>query len=163
MRAQYRAAAWWLRNTALNNSLTWLVILLLAFPSTVIPGFSLLEIHGQDFCSLLPACLPTLLIKFWHGPHRKHRSFVAVRLLHSGGMTYSIVMCTAIGMDRAENTIPLLFAGHCLVMAGCCDSTILALSEYTKLCTYLTLLTIMHFWCFHTSIFSCVICHFYAE
>jgi hypothetical protein len=27
--------------------------LLLAFASTVIPGFSVLEIHEQDFCSLL--------------------------------------------------------------------------------------------------------------
>jgi hypothetical protein len=39
----------------LLNSLTvgWSVKLLLAFTSTVIPGFNLPEIHGQDFYSLL--------------------------------------------------------------------------------------------------------------
>jgi hypothetical protein len=52
----------------------------------------------------------------------------------SGGMMYSIVACMAIGMDRAENIIPpLLCTGHCLVMAGCCDFTILALSEYATI------------------------------
>jgi hypothetical protein len=39
-----------------------------------------------------------------HGPHRKQRSSVAVRLLLSGGMVYSIVVCAATGTDRAENT-----------------------------------------------------------
>jgi hypothetical protein len=35
-------------------------------------------------------------------------------------MTYATVGCVAIGMDCAENTIPLLlFTGRCLVMAGC--------------------------------------------
>jgi hypothetical protein len=33
-------------------------------------------------------------------------------------------------MDRAENTVPLLFMGRCLVTAGCCDPTVLVLSEY---------------------------------
>jgi hypothetical protein len=38
---------------------------------------------------------------------------------------------TAIGMDCSENAILLLlFTGCCLVMAGCCGSTILAFSEY---------------------------------
>jgi hypothetical protein len=45
-------------------------------------------------------------------------------------MTYSTVACKSIGTDLAENTIPLLlFMGHCLVTAGCCDSIILALNE----------------------------------
>jgi hypothetical protein len=49
-------------------------------------------------------------------------------------MTYSIVACTLIGTDCAENTIPLvLFTGHCLVTADCCDSTILALSVYATI------------------------------
>jgi hypothetical protein len=55
-------------------------------------------------------------------------------------MTYSTAACAAIGMDCAENTIPLLFTGSCLVTAGCCDSAILALSEYVTICTlYFTL------------------------
>jgi hypothetical protein len=41
-----------------------------------------------------------------------------VQLLLSGGMTHSIAVCAAIGMDRAENTIPLLlFMGHYLPTA----------------------------------------------
>jgi hypothetical protein len=71
---------------------------------TVIPGFSLLEIHDQDFCSLLDMyvfrngascstkegsvflCRPyvsllALLKTSRHGPYRKHRSSVAVQLL----------------------------------------------------------------------------------
>jgi hypothetical protein len=37
-----------------------------------------------------------------------------------------------LGTDRTENTVPLLlFTSRCLVTAVCCDSTILALSEYT--------------------------------
>jgi hypothetical protein len=53
-------------------------------------------------------------------------------------MTYSIVMCAAIGMDCTENIIPLLlFTGRCLIRASCCDSTILALSEYAMILTYL--------------------------
>jgi hypothetical protein len=35
----------------------WSVKLLLAFASTVIPGFSPLEIHGEDFYSLLDMCV----------------------------------------------------------------------------------------------------------
>jgi hypothetical protein len=51
-----------------------------------------------------------------------------VQLLLSDGVTYSIVVCAAIGMDCAENTIPLLlFMGRCLVMAVCFDCTILAI------------------------------------
>jgi hypothetical protein len=49
-------------------------------------------------------------------PHRKHRAAVAVRLLFSGGMAYSIVACAGIGTNRAENTSPqLLFMGRYLV------------------------------------------------
>lgn len=52
-------------------------------------------------------------------------------LLHRDSMMPSIVACTAIGTDSAQNTVPLLlFMGHWLVMASCCDSTILALSQY---------------------------------
>jgi hypothetical protein len=36
-----------------TNSFGWSVKLLIAFASTVIPGFSLFEIHDQDFYSLL--------------------------------------------------------------------------------------------------------------
>jgi hypothetical protein len=39
-----------------------------------------------------------------------------VQLLLSDGMTYSIVACEAIGTDYAENTIPLLFTGRCLLV-----------------------------------------------
>jgi hypothetical protein len=46
-----------------------------------------------------------------HGRHRKHRSFVAVQLLLSDGMTYSIVACAAIGTDCAEDTIPVVLYG----------------------------------------------------
>jgi hypothetical protein len=57
-----------------------------------------------------------------------------VQLLLGVGMTYSTVACAAIGMDCAQNTIPLLlFTGCCLVMAGCHDSTILALSKYATM------------------------------
>jgi hypothetical protein len=60
---------------------------------------------------------------------------VAVQLLLSNGMLYSIVVCAAIGMDCVENTIPLLlFIGPCLVMAICCGSTILASSKYATMC-----------------------------
>jgi hypothetical protein len=36
-------------------------------------------------------------------------------------------------MGCMENTIPLLFTGRCLVMAGCCESTVYALSKYTTI------------------------------
>jgi hypothetical protein len=74
-----------------------------------------------------------LLITSRHRLHRKHRSSVAVKLLLNDGMMYSIVTCAVIGMDLAENAIPLLFTDRCLVIAGCCDSTILALSEYATI------------------------------
>jgi hypothetical protein len=39
-------------------------------------------------------------------------------------------------MDCTESTIPLLlFTGRCLVMARCCNSTILALRKYATLYT----------------------------
>jgi hypothetical protein len=63
---------------------------------------------------------------FQHGQPRKHRSYIAVKLLIRDGMTYSIVAYTAIGTDCAES-IPLLFTGRCLATAGCCDATVLAL------------------------------------
>jgi hypothetical protein len=54
-----------------------------------------------------------------------------VQLLLSGGMTYSTDAHATIGTDRSENTnFLLLFTCRCLVTAGCCGSTILALSEY---------------------------------
>jgi hypothetical protein len=74
-----------------------------------------------------------LLITFQHGLRRKHRSSVAVQLLLSDGMTYSIFACAAIGTQCAENTISLLlFTGRRLVTAGC-DSTILALSQHATI------------------------------
>jgi hypothetical protein len=52
--------------------------------------------------------------------------------IHCG--KFSIVAGTAIDTDSAENIIPLLlFTTHCLVTAGCCDSRVLALSEYAHL------------------------------
>jgi hypothetical protein len=49
-------------------------------------------------------------------------------------MTYSIVACAAIGTDCTENTIAfLLFTGRWIVTAVCCDSTVLALSEYATI------------------------------
>jgi hypothetical protein len=49
-------------------------------------------------------------------------------------MIYSIVACAVIGTECAQNTTPmLLFKDRCLVTAGCCDSTILALSEYATI------------------------------
>jgi hypothetical protein len=37
-------------------------------------------------------------------------------------------------MDCTENTIPLLlFMGHCLVMASCCNSTIIVLCKYATI------------------------------
>jgi hypothetical protein len=74
-----------------------------------------------------------MLIKFRHEPRWRHCSSVAVQLLLNDVMTYSIAVCAAIGTDWAKNTIPLLFLGRCLVMAGCCDSTVLALSEYATI------------------------------
>jgi hypothetical protein len=56
-----------------------------------------------------------------------------MQVLLSDGMTYSIFACAAIDTDCAENTVPLLFTGHCLITAGCCDSTILALKEYATI------------------------------
>jgi hypothetical protein len=60
---------------------------------------------------------------------------MAVPLLQCNSyLTDSIVACAAIGMDCAENTIPLLlFTGRCLETAGCCDSIILALREYATI------------------------------
>jgi hypothetical protein len=46
---------------------------------------------------------------------------------------FSSVAGTAINMDCTDNIILLLFMGHCLVAAGCCDSTALALSEYAAI------------------------------
>jgi hypothetical protein len=70
--------------------------------------------------------IPNLSCLSRQGQHRIHRS---------SGMTHSIVVCAVIGTDCAENTIPLLFfMSHCLVTTGCCDSTILASSEYVISC-----------------------------
>jgi hypothetical protein len=38
-----------------------------------------------------------------------------VQLLFTDGTKYSIAAYAAIGMDCAENTIPQLFTGHCIV------------------------------------------------
>jgi hypothetical protein len=47
---------------------------------------------------------------------------VAVLLLLSDGMTYSIAACAAVGKHCAELTITLLLLkGRCLVTAGCCE------------------------------------------
>jgi hypothetical protein len=65
---------------------------------------------------LIQLSITVLRITPRHGPHRKHRSSVAVRLLLSDGMAYSTAACAAIGNDRAQYTIPLfLFTGRCLV------------------------------------------------
>jgi hypothetical protein len=49
-------------------------------------------------------------------------------------MMYCFVACAAIGTNCSENIIPLLlFTGRCLVTAGCCDSTVLALSIYLSI------------------------------
>jgi hypothetical protein len=64
----------------------------------------------------------------------ENRSSVAVKLLLSDAMTYSIVACAAIGTESAENTITLLlFTGRCLVTVSCCGYTILALREYATI------------------------------
>jgi hypothetical protein len=76
-----------------------------------------------------------MLTSSQYGPRRKHRSSVAVQSLLSDGMMYSIVACTSIDTDCTENTIPLLFMGHCQVVAGCYDSTILASSKYATVCS----------------------------
>jgi hypothetical protein len=61
----------------------------------------------------------------------KHHSSVAMQLLLRDGITYSIVVWAAISTDCAQNTITLLLSkGRCLVMASCCDSTLLALSKH---------------------------------
>jgi hypothetical protein len=82
---------------------------------------------------LTPQDLTQLIKLFLHGPHRKHRSSVAVQLLLSDGMAYSIVSCAAIGADCAKNIIPLLlFTGRCIVTADSCDS-IFVLREYATI------------------------------
>jgi hypothetical protein len=63
----------------------------------------------------------------------ENNSSVAVQLLLIDGMMYSIVACAVISTDFTENIIPLLFMDCCLVTAGGCDSTILALSEYATI------------------------------
>jgi hypothetical protein len=61
-----------------------------------------------------------------HRLHIQHHSSIEVQLLLSDGMMYSIVVCTAIGMDCTESAIPpLLFTGRCLEMVCYCDSIIL--------------------------------------
>jgi hypothetical protein len=53
-----------------------------------------------------------------------------MQVLGSNGMTYSTVVYAAISTERPEIAIPLLlFMGCFLVMAGCCDFAILALSK----------------------------------
>jgi hypothetical protein len=58
-----------------------------------------------------------------------------MQLLLINGMMYSYVACAAFDMGCTENTIPLLFTGRCLVAASCCESTVLALSEYATILT----------------------------
>jgi hypothetical protein len=83
----------------------------------------------------LSDCQLVLLITSRHGPSRKHRSSVAVQLLLSYGITYSIFACASICTDCAENTIPLLLVtARCVVTAGSCDSTVLALSHNVHYC-----------------------------
>jgi hypothetical protein len=92
-----------------------------------------------------------------HGQPRKHRSSVAVRLLLSDGTTYCIVEYVAIDTDCAENTIPLLsFTSLCILRAGSCEITSLALSEYAtiQICNLYTVIyfyaCLMMFKRFHT-------------
>jgi hypothetical protein len=73
-----------------------------------------------------------LLITPQHGPHRKPIPLLQCNCCLE--KTYSIVVCAATDTDCTEITILLfLFMGHCLVTVGCCDSTILALSEYATI------------------------------
>jgi hypothetical protein len=97
--------------------------------SQTVPWPHLLASHSNSSQQLNPNGYLTksvlvLLIISQHGRHRKHSSCVAVKLMISNGMTYSIVACAAICTDCTENTTPLLlFRGCCLIMAGCCDSS----------------------------------------
>jgi hypothetical protein len=86
----------------LTHSVGRSVKLPLAFASMIMPGFSLLEIHDQDFNFLLDmyvlafASKIVLLVTSWHVPHRKHCSSVAVQLLLSGQCRKqysSVVVC----------------------------------------------------------------------
>jgi hypothetical protein len=53
-------------------------------------------------------------------------------------MTYSIVAWAAMSTECSENTIVvLLFMGRRLVTGGCCDYTVLTLSEYVYVYVYL--------------------------
>jgi hypothetical protein len=74
-------------------------------------------------------------------------------------VTYFTVACAAIGADRVENTIPPLPTGHCLVTAGCCDSTIPALSEYATIFNFVRHHShfpfLLFFLSFSPIIFSC--------
>jgi hypothetical protein len=74
-----------------------------------------------------------------NGPYRKHRFPLTEKLLLSDGMTYFIVVYSAIDTHWAEVIIPLSpFTGRCLVTSECCDSKIVALSVHvTKLCVEL--------------------------
>jgi hypothetical protein len=56
--------------------------------------------------------------------------------LLSSGITYAVVACAAIGTDCAENNINLFSTGRFLITADCCDSTILAFSEYATTFKY---------------------------
>jgi hypothetical protein len=79
--------------------------------------------------------LTVLLIMSQPGPHRKHCSSVAMHLLLSARMTYSIVACAAIGTYHAENTIPLLpFMGHYLATG--LHATILN-TDYSEKCVWM--------------------------
>jgi hypothetical protein len=70
---------------------------------------------------------------------------VALKLLLSDGMTHSIVACAAIGTDCAEDTIlVLMFTGLYVVTAGCCDSTILTLSEYAIIKEFIGIFLFMY-------------------
>jgi hypothetical protein len=78
-----------------------------------------------------------LLVTSRHGQRRARCTYVAVQLLLSDSMTYSIVAYVTIGTDCAENTIYLLlFTGRCLVTAGYFVSIILALSEYATVLSF---------------------------
>jgi hypothetical protein len=60
---------------------------------------------------------------FLHSHRRENlKSYIVAEM-------YSRVPSAAIGMDHGEKTM-LLYMGCCVVMAGCCDSTFIVLSEY---------------------------------
>jgi hypothetical protein len=124
-----------LSNIMYNDLWMWNKTKLKRSPSTVFSNRPQPQIRASNSnCSQWLNHRSPLSITSWYRLSRKHNFSVAVQLLLSGSMTYSSVVCAAISMDCAENAIFLfLIKGRCLVTASCCDSTILALSEFVLL------------------------------